>query len=187
MKKILLNTFLWIISLFSWFTISPLFYYLTWKWKLIGKKLRVTLLLISPIFLMAYIVLLAFGLDAYDSYQRKYRFTNKDTIERITGVTYPNFKIVEYTKGRTSFLGDYNDQLIIEFKETPSTAFYQKLDSLIAVEQSDWSKRDNVYSYSKIWGNGLPAPKGEDDEEDMTFSIEFEKGSKKAIIGYGAW
>lgn len=30
-------------------------------------------------------------------------------------------------------------------------------------------------------------PKGEDDEEDMTFSIEFEQGSKKAIIGYGAW
>ncbi|MFS2618761.1 hypothetical protein AAH132_22700, partial [Bacteroides ovatus] len=92
-----------------------------------------------------------------------------------------------YTKGRTSFQGDYNDQLIIEFKETPSAAFYQKLDSLIAVEQSDWSKRDNVYSYSKMWGNGLPAPKGEDNEEDMTFSIEFEKGSKKAIIGYGTW
>ena len=54
-------------------------------------------------------------------------------------------------------------------------------------EQSDWSKRDNVYSYSKMWGNGLPAPKGEDNEEDMTFSIEFEKGSKKAIIGYGTW
>lgn len=53
---------------------------------------------------------------------------------------------------------------------------------MIAVEQSDWSKRDNVYSYSKIWGNGLPAPKGEDDEEDMTFSIEFEKGSKKLLL-----
>lgn len=39
----------------------------------------------------------------------------------------------------------------------------------------------------KMWGNGLPAPKGEDNEEDMTFSIEFEKGSKKAIIGYGTW
>ena len=187
MKNILFKILQWIISLISWLTLSPLFYYLTWKWKLIGKKLRVTLLLISPIFLMIYIVLFVFGLYAYDSYQRKYRFTNKDTIERITGVTYPNFKIVEYTKGRTSFQGDYNDQLIIEFKETPSAAFYQKLDSLIAVEQSDWSKRDNVYSYSKMWVNGLPAPKGEDNEEDMTFSIEFDKGSKKAIIGYGTW
>ena len=187
MKNILFKILQWIISLISWLTLSPLFYYLTWKWKLIGKKLRVTLLLISPIFLMIYIVLFVLGLYAYDSYQRKYRFTNKDTIEKITGVKYPNFKIVEYTKGRTSFQGDYNDQLIIEFKEAPSAAFYQKLDSLIAVEQSDWSKRDNVYSYSKMWGNGLPAPKGEDNEEDMTFSIEFEKGSKKAIIGYGTW
>lgn len=102
MKNILFKILQWIISLISWLTLSPLFYYLTWKWKLIGKKLRVTLLLISPIFLMIYIVLFVLGLYAYDSYQRKYRFTNKDTIEKITGVKYPNFKIVEYTKGRTS-------------------------------------------------------------------------------------
>lgn len=76
---------------------------------------------------------------------------------------------------------------IIEFKETPSTAFYQKLDSLITVEQSDWSKRDNMYSYSRMWGNGMPAPSGEDDKEDMTFSIKFEEGSKQAVIDYGAW
>lgn len=187
MREILFKILQWLIILFSWFTISPLFYYLTCRWKLIGKKLRVILLLISPIFLVIYILLFFYGLDTYYSYQRKHRFANKDVIERITGITYPNFKIIEYTKGKTAFQGDYSDQLKIEFKEVLSTAFYQKLDSLVIIGFSDWSKHDNVYSYSKVWGNGLPAPKGENDEEDMSFSISFGKGSKQAIINYGAW
>ena len=63
MKNILFKILQWIISLISWLTLSPLFYYLTWKWKLIGKKLRVTLLLISPIFLQ----------DIYLSLQKQFR------------------------------------------------------------------------------------------------------------------
>lgn len=37
-----------------------------------------------------------------------------------------------------------------------------------------------------MWGNGLSAPKGEDDNEDMSFSIRLEKGSKQVILDYGA-
>lgn len=187
MKNMLLKILQWLISLISWLMLSPLFYYLTWKWKLIGRKLRVALLLISPIFLGLYIILFAFGLDTYYNYHRKHRFADKAVLERITGITYPDFKVIEYTKGRTSFLGDYNDELIIEFEKMPSAVFYQFLDSLIAVTDSGWFIHDNIYSYNHTWGNGMPAPKGEDDEEDMMFSISFKKGSKRAIINYGAW
>ena len=76
---------------------------------------------------------------------------------------------------------------IIEFKELPSAAFYQYLDSLIATGDSDWSIYDNAYSYCKSWGNGLPAPNGEDDKEDMMFSISLSKGSRQATINYGVW
>ena len=138
-------------------------------------------------FLILYAIIYFWGLETYYNYHRKHRFDDKEILERITGVTYPDFKVIEYTKGRTSFLGDYNDQLLIEFKELPSVAFYQYLDSLIVTGNSDWFIFDNVYSYSKIWGNGFPAPNGEDDEEDMMFSIRFGKGSRQATIGYGAW
>lgn len=177
----------WIASFISWLTISPLFFYITKRWNLIGKKIRVLLLLISPLFLIFYAILCFYGFNIYYDYHRKYRFTNTETIEKITGIDYPDFNIVKYNKDKSSFLGDYNDQLIIEFEKIPSDRFYQQIDSLVATEDSGWSKHDNTYSYSKMWGNGLPAPEGEDDEEDMSFSISFDKGSKQAILRYGAW
>ena len=187
MGNILLKILRWLISLFSWLTLSPLFYYLTWKWNLIGKKLRIVLLFISPMFGILYITLFALGVDTYYSYHRKYRFADKVVLGKITEIAYPDFKIIEYTKGRTSFLGDYNDELIIEFEQVPSAMFYQSIDSIIAIRNDGWFIHDSIYSYNRTWGNGFSAPKGEDDEEDMMFSIRFKKGSKQAIINYGAW
>ena len=185
-KRTLIKFFQWIASIISWLTISPLFFYITKRWNLIGKKIRVLLLLISPLFLTVYTILCFCGLDIYYAYHRKYRFTDTETLERITGIDYPNFKLVKYKKDKSSFLGDYNDLLIIEFNEIPSGRFYQQIDSLVATEDSGWFKHDNTYSYSKMWGNGLSAPEGEDDE-DMSFSISFDKGSKQATLRYGAW
>lgn len=187
MEQVLKKLLQGMTCILAWLTISPLFYYLTYKWKLIGKKLRVFLLLISPMFLILYAILCVYGLYFYYAYQRKYKFADKETLERITGVTYPDFKIIEYEKGKTGFLMDYRDKLIIEFEDTPSSKFYQTLDSLIVTQQTDWSKQDNTYSYSKIWGNGYPAPIGENEEDDMIFCISFSKGSRQATIDYGAW
>lgn len=187
MRKQIISILHWIISIICWFTISPLFYYCTRKYNLIGRKIRIPLLLIFPMFLILYMVIFIYGIDVYNNYQRKYRFTSGETLERITGITYPDFKIVEYSKDKSSFLGDYNDRLTIEFIELPTDAFYMKIDSLIATKSSEWFKHENTYSYSKMWGNGLLAPKGEDDNEDMSFSIRLEKGSKQAILNYGAW
>lgn len=186
-RRTLIKFLQWIASIISWLTISPLFFYITKRWNLIGKKIRVLLLLISPLFLIVYAILCLYGLDIYYAYHRKYRFSDTETLERITGVHFPDFKVVEYKKDKNSFLGDYNDQLIIEFEEFPSEKFYTRIDSLIATEGSEWFEHENTYSYSKMWGNGLSAPKGEDDDEDMSFSISFDKGSKQAILRYGAW
>lgn len=52
---------------------------------------------------------------------------------------------------------------------------------------SYWSKKEQHYSYSRMWGNGIPTPEGENDEEDMTFNISLDKGSKQVTLTYGAW
>ena len=121
----------------------------------------------------------------YLGYERKYSFLDKDRIERITEVRLPDFKLIEYNKGRTGFNGDYSDHLTIEFKDSLTNEFYAALDSL--VEKEVWNKRENRYSFSAMWGNGLPAPKGENKEEDITFSITIEKGTNTAEIRTGLW
>lgn len=122
-----------------------------------------------------------------DASSPKSVYAEKERLQRITGVVFPDFTVVDYKRGERSFQGDYTDEVTIEFKATPSDEFYQTIDSLINMPNSDWSKKEQHYSYGRIWGNGLPAPEGEDDEEDMTFNISFEKGSKQATLTYGAW
>jgi len=43
------------------------------------------------------------------------------------------------------------------------------------------------YSYSAIWGNGMEAPKGESNEDDISFSIVIERASKTFHIRLGEW
>ena len=124
-----------------------------------------------------------FSLD----YMRRHRFDDSDAIERITGAPCPEFRVVKYKKGNSGFNGDYNDCLIVEFEQMPAEGFYQALDSLVNVDGSDWDCRDGVYYYSRMWGNGLPAPEGENDEEDMSLSVTIKKGEKRAEISFGAW
>lgn len=136
-----------------------------------------------PIAAYVAVMVYFFSLD----YIRRHRFDDCDAIERITGAPCPDFKVVEYKKGYSSFNGDYNDCLIVEFEQTPAEGFYQALDSLVKADGSSWDCRDGVYYYSRMWGNGLPAPKGEDDDEDMSLSVTINKGEKRAEISYGTW
>ena len=111
---------------------------------------------------------------------------DKERIERITGVEFPDFKVISYKAEERDIRGEYTDNMEIEFKDTLSSAFYHTLDSMIATNETDWSKSENYY-FSKIWGNGLPAPEGEDSEEDIFFNISFKKNSNRAKISYGVW
>lgn len=137
-------------------------------------------MLISPLFLIAYFILYLLVSGVYYDYRREHRFADKEVLERITGVTYPDYKVVEYTKYHRHFLGGYNDKWIIVFEETPSAVFYQSLDSLIATGNSDWSRGDNGYSFSRYdYSN--------DYEEGSSLYVCFKKGSKQATISYAVW
>ena len=152
-----------------------------------STKLGIFLLLISPMFLTVYAFLFINAVGLYSMEQRKNRFASVEAVEKITGMTIPDFKVVRYLEGRTSFNGDYSDTLIIVFDSVPSESFYKRLNCFIASDSTGWTLDDKVYSFSTMWGNGFPSPKGEDVEEDMTFYIEFCKGSRIATIIYGAW
>lgn len=104
-----------------------------------------------------------------------------DRIERITGVRIPEYKVTKAFIGPTSFLGDFKDSLYIEFETLPSDELFEKMDSL------NWYREGDKYSFSTIWGNGSPAPEGENDEEDRFFEIKLTKGEKTGIIVYGWW
>ena len=104
-----------------------------------------------------------------------------DRIERITGVRIPEYKVTKAFIGPTSFLGDFEDSLYIEFETLPSDELFEKMDSL------NWYREGDKYSFSTSWGNGSPAPEGENDEEDRFFKIKLTKGEKTGIIVYGWW
>ena len=110
-----------------------------------------------------------------------------ERIERITGVEVPKFAIIERHKGERHFTGDYLDTLIIEFEAIPSDELFDEIDSMIASNNTEWEKKDSVYSYSTFWGNGYPAPKGESEAADGIFKITLTKGSKYGEIEDGAW
>jgi len=104
-----------------------------------------------------------------------------DRIERITGVRIPEYKVTKAFIGPTSFNGDFEDSLYIEFETLPSDELFEKMDSL------NWYREGDEYSFSTSWGNGSSAPEGENDEEDRFFKIKLTKGEKTGIIVYGMW
>jgi len=212
MKQIIIKITQWLTILLSWLTISPLFVYLASRWELIGKKVRILLLLISPLMLIVYFIIFLLALQGYYDYQRKYHFADNEVIERITGVAFPEVDIIDYEKGESGFLGDYSDKLILEMEEELSESTYHYLDSIISAGNTEWSKHtsdkitssqldsliishgveewlknSDVYTCTVIWGNGFSAPPGEDDEEDMAFSLSLKKGSKIVTLEFGAW
>lgn len=193
----------WLICVLAWLTISPLFYYLSGKWKLFNNKLRIFLLLISPLFLICYttIILCSSSSRNFNFRELEYaykeivcivsfsrsKYTDKEALLRITKACFPDFKVVNYQKGEKSFQGDYTNEAVIEFETVPSDLFYREIDSLVNIPESGWGKNEQHYYYSRMWGNGLPAPEGEDDEEDMCLSISFDKGCRQATITFGTW
>ena len=72
-------------------------------------------------------------------------------------------------------------EITLEFKKMPDEDFYKKLD-----EHFD-SFEPGKYSYSAIWDNGIEAPKVESDKDDISFSIDIERGSKTFHIKVGEW
>ena len=113
-------------------------------------------------------------------------FVNPKVVENITSVKFPAYKVIGTVKGPRSFNGDGSDRYTLEFKQLPNDDFYAVLD-----QNEDFFKWNEdgttTYSFERIWGNGLPAPKGESDNDDYNFRLKIEKGSKQFSIEVMVW
>ena len=175
------------IALFlSYLTLSPLLLILDRKWQLLPKWLRITLFVLSPLMLIIICIALFISIYWYNmDYYPRHHFVRPRVIENITGVRLPKYKVIEYNKGRRSFQGDYSDEFVLEFKEMPTDEFYQLLNE--QYEHNTNYEGIVEYTFDCMWGNGLPAPKGESENDDYTFYIEIPKDSKTFYIEAGAW
>lgn len=179
-----------VLTLGSWLTFSPLFYYMARKFRLLSKMWRVILLLVSPLFLIFYYCLMFIipigSYLIYDAYLIKYRFADNEVLERITDVPFPDVKIRKYYRGGRSFTGDFTDELVLQLEEVPNQEVIKRLDSLSS-HKSLWKKNGNYYLYSAMWGAGDWAPKGEDKNEEMFLNVTYKEGSDSLQISYGRW
>ena len=108
-------------------------------------------------------------------------------IERITGVRIPKYEIIDDNCGERGFTGDYMDDFTFEFKTMPSDELFDEIDKMILKGNTGWEKEGNIYSFSVMWGNGIPAPKGEKEEDDGIFGITITRGKKTGEIRSGTW
>lgn len=172
------------IALFlSWFMLSPLMLILDGRWKLLPKWLRIVLFVLSPMMLIIVAVAAIWGCDYYSEHYMQHHFVRRRVVENITGVRLPRYKVIKrWEEGsRASRFPDHTYNFTLEFKKMPDEDFYEKLD-----ENFDCLEAGK-YSYSAIWGNGIEAPKGESDDDDISFSIDIERGSKTFHIRVGEW
>ena len=184
MRKQTLNQILKIISLIlSWATLSSLLLILDGRWKLLPKWLRIVLFVLSPLMLIIMAVAAFWGYDYYSEHYMQHHFVKRRVVENITGIRLPRYKVIDRGEedSRIRRFPDQNYDFTLEFKKMPDEDFYKKL-----AEHFDCFE-PGKYSFSAIWGNGMEAPKGESDKEDISFSIAIERGSKTFHIRVIGW
>ena len=172
------------IALFlSWFTLSPLMLILDGRWKLLPKWLRIVLFMVSPMMLIIVAVAAIWGCDYYSEHYMQNHFVRRRVVENITGVKFPKYKVLNRGEEWKCFsrFPDHTYDFTLEFKKMPDEDFYEKLE-----EHFD-SFESGKYSYSAIWGNEMEAPKGESNKDDISFSIDIERGSKTFHIRVREW
>ena len=167
----------------SWLTFSPLLLIFDNRWKLLPKWLRIMLFVLSPMMLVVMAVAAFWGCDYYSEHYMQHHFVKRRVIENITGVRLPRYKVID-REGEDSRVRRFPDQtydFTLEFKKMPDDDFYENLDKHFDCFEP------GKYSYSAIWGNGMEAPKGESDKDDISFSIDVERGSKTFQIRVIGW
>ena len=106
----------------SWLTISPLFLIYDGWWKLLPKWLRIVLFVFSP---MVLIILLLANHAAVEHFHR-YHFSKPRVIEKVTGVQFPSYKVVDYSVFGHGLLPTCY-KTVLEFEDVPNDAFYEAL------------------------------------------------------------
>ena len=111
----------------SWLTLSPLLLILDGRWKLLPKWLRIVLFVLSPMMLICIILALSFADKEAEDHFHRYHFIKPRVIERITGVRFPKYQVVDYSNGYFCHSIHHYDTNL-EFENIPDEAFYKALE-----------------------------------------------------------
>lgn len=195
MKQLFVKIIACLEFLFEWLTLSPLLKYLKCKQKGAGWINKILLklveVLIKVLVYILYFIICVTLIKCCVDYNRKYMFADNDAIEEIVGMPFPELEIISYKKGETNFRGEYDDRLTLKMKEGLSESIYCRLDSIICNRDDNdlggWTKYNDEYTFSTIWGGCIPAPDVRGVSDDMSFSLSFEKGSNIVILKYGTF
>ncbi len=79
------------------------------------------------------------------------------------------------------------DSFVLEFEEVPSDELFDEIDKMIAKCKTSWRREGNKYKFSIFWGNGYPAPEGENEKVDGILGLTITKGEKKGVLESGLW
>jgi hypothetical protein len=116
-------------------------------------------------------------------------YTDSDTIEEMTGVELPEFRVIDSKmKQVSSFDFEQTGGADIEFLEVPDEAFFRILDSKLndggknkEEIEGEWTRNGNKYTYSLMPMGG----KSDFVREDGYFFLYIDKYSRKASMTYG--
>ena len=111
----------------SWLTLSPLLLIFDGRWKLLPKWLRIMLFVLSPMMLVIIILALSFAHEEAVDHFHRYHFIKPRVIERITGVRFPKYQVVDYSNGYFCHSIHHYDTNL-EFENIPDEAFYKALE-----------------------------------------------------------
>ncbi len=117
----------------------------------------------------------------YGSDEMVKRFADKEMIERISSLRLPKESNREenFEKGRNTTILQYDEQIM--------AAIRTQMDSLIDAGHPGWVKGNNRYAYARVWGNGRPAPEGENGNERRMFTIEHYNEKNIISIFFSNW
>ena len=170
----------WFICLLCWVLMPPLFYYLVKRWSLMSKKIRIWMLVLSPIFLFFYLLFFVVIIPLGVEYYIAHRYDCRSNVERMIKVEMPRYKAIKH---ETLGTPGHHHFTTIMFKKLPPEEFYSSLDSMCNVKGSGWNcakyykDRDTVtvYNFSTSW-------QGDRFVERWDFSIRIIKNEKEAHI-----
>ena len=112
----------------SWLTLSPLLLIMDGRWKLLPKWLRIVLFVLSPLMVIVIGLALFFSDAVVVDHFHRYYYTKPSALQRITGVHFPDYKIVDCTKGPVFGHGPRHYNTTLEFEEIPDESFYKALE-----------------------------------------------------------
>jgi hypothetical protein len=102
------------------------------RWKLLPKWLRIVLFVLSPMMLIIIILAVSFADKEAEDHFHRYHFIKPKVIERITGVRFPEYHVVDYNNGCFCHSIHHYDTNL-EFECIPDEAFIKPWKNKVSI------------------------------------------------------